>query len=233
MSFGVQSAGLFSTSVLASTTSSTTTNSLRPFANLDLTEDQRKKIRDIFKTAKADGLSDTQIQDQINAVLTPDQLTTLENDIATSASGTAGTKGPHGPHGPPPGGGNPFSDPNGPFANLNLTSDQQSQISQILQDAKSQGLTFDQINTKINAILTTAQQTTFASDLQNLKPPPGANDSSDASTASASVSGQSQTGDDDSTASGTAVSAADIQKQIAAAAALVLKQLQYELGVSA
>lgn len=225
MSFGVQSAELFSSS---SSSTSGTSNSLRPFANLDLTEEQRKKIRDIFKSAKSEGLSQTQVQDQINAVLTPDQLTTLQNNLA-AASGDGSTQAAQGPpaHGKA---GNPFGDPNGPFANLNLTSDQQTQIAQIFSDTKAQGLTFDQINAKISAILTTAQQSTFASDLKNLPAPPGSGDSRDASTASASVSGQSQTGDDGTTATTSGLSESDIQKQIAAAAALILKQLQSDLG---
>jgi Spy/CpxP family protein refolding chaperone len=183
MSFGVQSAGLFGTST---STGDSTSNSLRPFADLDLTEDQRTQIRAIFKTAKADGLSQSQIQDQINAILTPTQLATLQSDLANaSSSSTSSTSGAtSGPHGPPPNG-NPFSDPNGPFANLNLTSDQQTQIAQLLSDAKSQGLSIDQVNAKIKALLTTTQQATFATDLQNLPPPPGgpqdASSSSDSS----------------------------------------------------
>jgi Spy/CpxP family protein refolding chaperone len=230
MSFGVQSASLFGSTT--STNSTSTSNSLRLFSDLDLTEDQRTKIRAIFQTAKSQGLSQSDIQTQINAVLTPDQLTTFENDIAAeTASSTASsdaTQKPQGP--PPPKDGNPFADPNGPFANLNLTSDQQTQIAQIFADAKSQGLSFDQINAKIGAILTTAQQSTFATDLKNL-PPPSA-DSSDASTASAGVSGQSQSGSDGTSASSSSITESSIQKQIAAAESLVLQQLQYDLTTS-
>jgi Spy/CpxP family protein refolding chaperone len=227
MSFGVQSAGLFGAS---SQTNGTSTTSLRPLANLNLTEAQRTQIRDIFKTAKSSGLSKTQMQDQINAVLTPDQLATLQNNTAAASTTSDGTQNAQGASAPQ--GGNLFTNPNGPFANLNLTSDQQTQIAQIFSDAKSQGLTFDQINTKINAILTTSQQTTFASDLKNLPTPLGASGSSDASTASADVSGQSQSGSGDSTASTAGLTASDIQKQIAAAAALILKQAQFDLGIS-
>jgi Spy/CpxP family protein refolding chaperone len=176
-----------SSSIFATTIANSTTSSLRPFANLDLTEQQRTEIRAIFQQAKSQGLSQTQIQQQINAILTPAQQTTLQNDIAqfqsqnsSSSSNSSSTSSQT--QAPP----NPFADPNGPFANLTLTASQQSQIAQILQSAPSQGLTFDQINSKISAILTTAQQTTFQTDLKNLPspqgPPPGANGSSSSGT---------------------------------------------------
>jgi Spy/CpxP family protein refolding chaperone len=216
---------------VATTTSTATSNSLRLFSDLDLTEDQRTKIRSIFKNATSQGLSQSEIQSQINAVLTPAQLTKFEDDIASAAaSNSTGSDAAQKNQGPPPAGGNPFADPNGPFANLNLTSDQQTQIAKIFADAKSQGLKFDQINAKISAILTTSQQATFTTDLQNLPAPPSAPGSSDASTASASVSGQSQSGSDGTTTSSSGVTETDIQNQIAAATSLVLKQLQYDLS---
>jgi Spy/CpxP family protein refolding chaperone len=144
MSYGVQSAGLFGST---SQTGGSTSTSLRPFADLNLTEDQRKQIRSIFKTAASQGLSQSEIQQEINAILTPAQQTTLQGDLA---SGTGS------------------SNPNGPPANLNLTSDQQSQITAIVKNGKAQGLTHDQIDAQIDAVLTTSQQATFTTDLQNL-----------------------------------------------------------------
>jgi Spy/CpxP family protein refolding chaperone len=67
---------------------------------------------------------------------------------------------------PPP---DPFSDPNGPFSNLNLTADQKKQIGSILSTAKSQGLSFSQINSQISQVLTPQQQQTFQTDLQQAK----------------------------------------------------------------
>ena len=197
MSFisSVASSSLFSTTI-----ANTTTSSLRPFANLDLTESQRTQIRAIFQQAKTQGLSQTQIQQQINAVLTPAQQTTLQNDISQfqsqqnldttgNATGTSSTTPSSSATQTPP---NPFSDPNGPFANLDLTTSQQSQIAQILQTAISQGLSPTQINSQIAAILTTSQQSTFQSDLQNLPqggpPPSGTNGSSSTSASSTSTS---------------------------------------------
>lgn len=46
-----------------------------------------------------------------------------------------------------------------PFANLNLTTQQQQQISQILQSAQSQGLSPSQVRSQIDSVLTPAQQT--------------------------------------------------------------------------
>jgi len=174
----VASSSLFSTTI-----ANTTTSSLRPFANLDLTEAQRTQIRAIFQQAKTQGLSQTQIQQQINAVLTPAQQTTLQNDIsqfqsqqnANTTGNATGTSSSSSTSQTPP---NPFSDPNGPFANLDLTTSQQSQIAQILQSGISQGSSPTQINSQISAILTTSQQTTFQSDLKNLPqggPPSGTN----------------------------------------------------------
>ena len=228
MSFGVQSAGLFGGS---SQTGSSGSNSLRPFANLGLTEDQRSQIRSIFKNAKSQGLSQSQTQQEVDAVLTPTQLTTLQAD-GSAQSSTAGTSS----SAQPPRG-NPFADPNGPFANLDLTSDQQSQIASIIQSGQSQGLSFDQINAQINTVLTTSQQATFATDLQNLPPPP-----TSVQNAQATVSGQSQTGSGGTSASTTSstssttattddgLTESDIQQQIAAAQALVLKQLESEVA---
>ena len=220
MSYGVQSAGLFGSSAQTGTSS----NSLQPLANLDLTEDQRTQIRAIFKTAKTEGLTQEQIQQQILAILTPTQQTAFQNDIAAQSSGTQSASSTP----PPPPGGNPFADPNGPFANLDLTSSQQSQISQILTSGKSQGLTLDQINAQIDTVLTSSQQATFTTDLANLPAPPQR-----VQNAQANVSGQSQSGSGGTSASSTsAVTETDIQNQIAAATSLILQQLQKEVGIS-
>ena len=181
MSYGVQSAGLFGST---SQTDGSTSTSLRPFANLDLTEDQRKQIRSILKTADSQGLTQAEIQQQIDAILTPTQQSTLQSDLADLTSGSASStqSAPAAPPPPPqPPGGNPFADPNGPFANLDLTSSQQSQIASILKNGQSQGLTIDQINSQIDAVLTTSQQATFTTDLQNLPQPPGSQNSSSTS----------------------------------------------------
>jgi len=154
-------------SSLYATVATTTSNSLRPFANLNLTEAQRKQIRSIFQQAQSQGLSQTQIQQQINAVLTPAQQSQLQSDIQQFQSQQSSSSSSQ-QQGPP----NPFADPNGPFANLNLTSSQQSQIASILQSAQSQGLSPSQINSQISAVLTTSQQSTFQTDLKNLPPPP-------------------------------------------------------------
>jgi len=63
----------------------------------------------------------------------------------------------------------PFSNPNGPFSNLNLTTDQQNQIQSILSTGKSQGLSFSQINSQINQVLNPAQQQTLQSDVQQMQ----------------------------------------------------------------
>lgn len=65
---------------------------------------------------------------------------------------------------------NPFADPNGPFANLNLTSQQQQQIAQIFsQSASGNRQSWNQILSQVNAILTPQQQQTLQSDVKTLR----------------------------------------------------------------
>jgi hypothetical protein len=54
----------------------------------------------------------------------------------------------------------------GPFSNLNLTAQEQTDIQSILQTAQSGTLSFAQLASKIDGVLTPAQQQTFQSDLQ-------------------------------------------------------------------
>jgi Spy/CpxP family protein refolding chaperone len=208
MSYGVQSTGLFGSLSVDGSTST----SLRPFANLDLTEDQRAQVRSILKNAKSEGLSQDQIQQEINSILTPTQQTTFQSDqasVSSSASSAAASSSATQSTSTQP---NPFTDANGPFANLNLTSSQQSQVSQILADAQSEGLTFSQVNSQISSILTTTQQTSFESDLASL-PTAGGN--------------SSPSGGSSSTSSNPAGS---VQQQIAAAAALILQQIEQDIS---
>jgi Spy/CpxP family protein refolding chaperone len=166
-------------SITASTSSSSpdTTLSFRPYANLDLTEDQRTQIRSIYKNAKSQNLSQSQIQSQIDSVLTSSQLATLKSDQAAQSSGSGSQSG-----------GNPFTDPNGPFANLDLSSSQQSQIQQIISSGQQNGESLSQINAQISAVLTPTQQATFTADLQNLPQPGGSQSSSSTSSSSAGTS---------------------------------------------
>ena len=97
MSFGVQ--GISDPSQLDG---SSTTTSLRGFANLDLTEDQRTQLRAIFKTAKTEGLSQDQVQSQIDQVLTPAQQQTLQTDVQNARSAHSGHHHHHGGGGSAP-----------------------------------------------------------------------------------------------------------------------------------
>lgn len=56
-----------------------------------------------------------------------------------------------------------------PFANLNLSSTQQSQIQSILNGAQSQDESFSQVQTQIQSVLSPTQQKTLQSDLTQLK----------------------------------------------------------------
>lgn len=88
MSFGVQST---TTDPWATQqTAGTTSTSLRPFANLNLTEDQRTKIRSILQTARSNGTSKTDVQNQILAVLTPSQQATFQTNVQNAQSAGSG-----------------------------------------------------------------------------------------------------------------------------------------------
>jgi Spy/CpxP family protein refolding chaperone len=65
---------------------------------------------------------------------------------------------------------NPFADPNGPFANLNLTTQQQQQIQQLFsQNSNSSTQTPTQVFSQVESVLTPQQQQTLQSDLETLK----------------------------------------------------------------
>lgn len=61
--------------------------SLQPFSNLDLTEAQRASLRSIFTTAKQSGAPQADVQQQVNAVLTPAQQQTLTSDLKSGFAG--------------------------------------------------------------------------------------------------------------------------------------------------
>ncbi len=72
------------------TAGTTNGGTLQPFANLDLTETQRTQIRSIFQNAKSEGLSQAQVQQQISAVLTPQQQQTFQTDVQNAQSTHSG-----------------------------------------------------------------------------------------------------------------------------------------------
>jgi len=94
----------------------------------------------------------------------------------TSVSGSSST---YGSQQPP----NPFST-SGPFGNLDLTSQQQSEIQNIFSQAKPQGLSPSQVQSQINNVLTPDQQKTLQSDLQKLHAHRHGQESSDSSSSS-------------------------------------------------
>jgi Spy/CpxP family protein refolding chaperone len=225
MSFGVQSTTTdpWSTQTNGTTSSS---SSLRPFSNLDLTESQRTQIRSIMQNAKQNGTSHADVQNQINAVLTPSQQTTLQSNLqaqtsqqSTSTQSTTQTN---------------------TFANLNLTSQQQQQINSILQNAQSQGTDPKTVRNQIAAVLTPTQQAAFQSDVQNAQragsghhhPHGGGGQATSATDASSSTDSTSTSTSPTATlANGLTVT--DLQNQVAAAQSIWEQQLASELGNSA
>jgi len=213
-----------SSSLFATTIANTTTSSLRPFANLDLTEQQRTQIRAIFQQAKTQGLSQTQIQQQINAVLTPAQQTTLQNDISQFQSQNSAATGTSSSTQTPP---NPSSTDD-PLDNLTLTTTQQSQIDQVLQEAQAGTITQSEALAQITNLLTPAQQTLLQHDEQTARTQVSGRRSSggdSTSTLNASLSSSSVA------TLPNGVSETDIQNQVAAATSVILNQLQAEVGL--
>jgi Spy/CpxP family protein refolding chaperone len=123
-----------------------------PFANLDLTAQQQQQIQQIFAQNAGSSTSQTptQLFDQVEGVLTPQQQQTLKTDLETSSAHH------HHHHGG-------SSDAANPLAQLDLTSAQQSQIGQIVQTAQANGTSPSTVLSQIDNVLTTSQQQQLAS----------------------------------------------------------------------
>ncbi len=87
MSFGVQGVN---DPLAAAQQSGSASTSLLPFANLNLSSDQRTQVRSILSNAKSQGTSEAQVQSQIAAVLTPQQQQTLQSDLQQGQGSSAG-----------------------------------------------------------------------------------------------------------------------------------------------
>ncbi len=125
-----------------------------------------------------------------------------------------------------------------PFANLDLTSAQQTQIQSIVQSGQSQGLSFSQVQNQIRGVLSPSQQQTFDTDLQSVKHSGHHHHrgGSDGSSATADVLSPSfgQTDDDESTSTASAptvngLTVSDLQNQVLAAQAINQSQMQNSL----
>jgi Spy/CpxP family protein refolding chaperone len=154
MSFGIDASSLLSSQYSDSTTSSTT--GIRQFANLNLSEEQRTKMRSILQNAKSQGTSLADVQQQLEQVLTPDQQAQLKAAQTAQTAQTAQSTQPAQPVPPL-------------FANLNLTADQKTKIDTILADAKTNGTSSTDVKTQIDAVLTDAQKTQLATNVQNAR----------------------------------------------------------------
>ena len=206
MSFGIDTSTLLSSQYPDSTTTGST--SLRPFANLGLSEEQRTKIRSILQDAKSQGLSQSDVQKQIAQVLTPDQQAQL-----TQAQATQSTQAPP-----------------DPFANLNLTADQKTKIDAILADAKTNGTSRADVHKQIDAVLTDAQKTQLAANVQNARAAgPGRHHHTD----DGGQGGTSDTTDASTTATASTsagITANDLQNQALAALSILTKYVQSQVA---
>jgi Spy/CpxP family protein refolding chaperone len=156
---GVSSSSYQINALFATTVATSTTNQLSsdpfsdpngPFSNLNLTAQQQQQIAQLFsQNSDSSSQTPTQLFDQIENVLTPQQQQTLKSDLETLGSHH------HHHHG-----GSGSSDP---LSQLDLTSDQQTQIQGILSSAQTNGTSPSSVLSQINGVLTTAQQQQLAS----------------------------------------------------------------------
>jgi Spy/CpxP family protein refolding chaperone len=124
-----------------------------PFANLNLTPQQQQQIQSIFSQAQSSPLTPSQLQSQLNSVLSPQQQQTLQSDLQSM-------KGHHHHH--HGGGSSSSSGSNSLLSQLDLTSQQQGQISQLVQTAQSNGTSSGTLLSQIDNVLSSSQQTQLA-----------------------------------------------------------------------
>lgn len=122
-----------------------------PFANLNLTADQQQQIASIFSSAQSQNLSPSQVQDQIDSVLTPQQQQQLQTDLQQAHG--------HHHHGGGHGGNDSLA------SQLDLSTVQQTQIQQLVQSAQQNGTSSSDLLSQIDGVLTTDQQNQLASIL--------------------------------------------------------------------
>ena len=117
-----------------------------PFANLDLTAQQQGQIAQIFsQNSSGNGQSWSQLFNQVNAILTPQQQQTLQSDVKALRADRG-----HQHDG--------SSDAANTLSQLDLTSSQQSEIGQIIHAAQTNGTSSSDTLNQIDDVLTTAQQ---------------------------------------------------------------------------
>jgi Spy/CpxP family protein refolding chaperone len=157
MSYGVEgvSTSPYLTAATASTSPSNTIQAPPdpfadpngPFANLNLSAQQQQQIQAIFsQNSQSGSQTPTQLFQQVENVLTPQQQQTLKTDLETLSSHHN-----HHHHGSD-------SSSTNPLSQLDLTSGQQAQINQILQTAQTNGGSSSDVISQIDNVLTPAQQ---------------------------------------------------------------------------
>lgn len=123
----------------------TSQNTNSPFANLDLTTQQQQQVQQIFGQVQSGSLTPSQAQSQIQSLLSPQQQQTLQTD-----------KSAH--HGRHHAGDSSSSSSSDPLSMLDLTSSQQSQIGQIINEGQANGSSTSDVLSQIDGVLTANQQ---------------------------------------------------------------------------
>lgn len=214
MSFGIDASSLLSSQYSNSTTGGT--GGLRQFAGLGLSEDQRSQMRSILQNAKSQGTSQADVQQQLEQVLTPAQLSQFNASQTSQTAQSTQTN---------------QSTP-GLFANLNLTADQKTKIDTILADAKTNGTSSTDVKTQIDAVLTDSQKTQLAANVQNARAAGSGHHRHGGGGGADGTSSTTSAGTTASTTSSGGVTATDLQNQVLAALSVLTKYVQSQVSTS-
>jgi Spy/CpxP family protein refolding chaperone len=142
MSFGIQSVG-------SGSQPPNPFSANGPFSNLNLSSQQQQQLQSIFSQAQQQGSSPSQVQSQVNSVLTSSQQQTLQSDLQTA-------KSHHHHHG------SGASSSDSALSQLGLSSDQENQINQLIQNAQQNGTSSSDVLGQIDNVLTSNQQSQLA-----------------------------------------------------------------------
>jgi Spy/CpxP family protein refolding chaperone len=122
-----------------------------PFSNLNLTTTQQQQIAQVDQDLQNGTITPDLAQSQLTSILTPQQQQTLQTDIQNLQAAHQHHSRHHHSSG-------------SALSQLGLTSDQQSQISQIIQSAQTEGTSPNDVLSQIEKALTPAQQQQLISE---------------------------------------------------------------------
>lgn len=126
----------------------------------NLTPQQEAQVQQILSELASGAITPAQAQGEIASILTPQQQTTLQNSLQSAGGSHHAHHGHHGKHADSTDGTSP--QPQTLSAALNLTTDQESEIASIIQQAQTNGSTPAAVLSQIEGVLTPSQQQQLA-----------------------------------------------------------------------